>query len=404
MRCSLLILNILALVAGPCAFGQALPVAELTATSTCCNYFPELGYSVAISGSTIAAAAPGAFINGLRQGAVYVYAKSATAPWASTTQSAILLSGGVDSVGISGDGSVIVAAGINVTIFVRPSIGWHGMIQPVATLHPGPQLETVAINAKGDTIVAGAYNAGTPSAPQKGEACVWVEPSGGWANANGMRQTATLTAFDGAAYDQFGWSVTIFANTIVIGAPGETGLTAINGAAYVYARPQSGSWRTTSHYASKLTASDGMPNDGFGFSVSIGNGGSLIGVGAPASGGSGPGRAYVFAKTPKGGWPHAMTQSAELTPTDETRGEFGWGLAVAGNVVLVGAPYSGGTYTFAEPVTGWADISLPKSMIANVPTGYFGLSNSIGGKSIAVGAPGTPVSGDEVGAIFIFTN
>jgi hypothetical protein len=104
-----------------------------------------------------------------------------------------------------------------------------------------------------------------------------------------------------------------------------------------------------------------------------------------------------------------MTQTAELTTSDN--GDcFGKGLAAVNDVVVVGAPTTGGRgqpgadYTFAKPTNGWTDMSLPASMIGGNGSEHFGLSNSIGGRTIAVGAPDTTVDGiPSAGAVYLFS-
>ena len=90
----------------------------------------------------------------------------------------------------------------------------------------------------------------------------------------------------------------------------------------------------------KLTASDGTADDGFGVSVAIS--GNTVVVGAPWTPFNpdtwepGPGAAYVFAE-PGSGWA-TMTQTAELTASDGAAGDgFGVSVSISGNTVVVGA-------------------------------------------------------------------
>src|SRR5262245_21823419 len=69
-----------------------------------------------------------------------------------------------------------------------------------------------------------------------------------------------LTASDAAANDQFGWSVSVSGDTVVVGALGDDN----TGSAYVYVRT-GGGWIQQQ----KLTASDAAANDRFGRSVAI---------------------------------------------------------------------------------------------------------------------------------------
>src|SRR5262249_21035699 len=112
-----------------------------------------------------------------------------------------------------------------------------------------------SVSISGDTMVVGALVANSHT----GAAYVFTRSGSAWT------PIAELTASDGAAGAEFGVSVSIDGNTIVVGALGAT----INGhskqgAAYVFTR--SGSAWTQ---AAELTASDGVANDLFGYSVSI---------------------------------------------------------------------------------------------------------------------------------------
>ncbi|HMA83251.1 MAG TPA: FG-GAP repeat protein, partial [Candidatus Thermoplasmatota archaeon] len=86
-----------------------------------------------------------------------------------------------------------------------------------------------------------------------------------------------ITASDGAEDDYFGFSVSISGDTIVVGAPYEDVNDDNNGSAYVFTRNN----QTADDWGQvkKLTASDGAAGDQFGFSVSIS--GDTIVVGAP---------------------------------------------------------------------------------------------------------------------------
>src|SRR5215469_12910396 len=103
------------------------------------------------------------------------------------------------------------------------------------------------------------------------------------ASAGSAIQNATLTASDGAAEDFFGRSMAISGSTAVVGAYGKNSFT---GAAYVFVR-SGGIWSQQA----KLTASDGLAHDEFGYSVAIS--GSTVMVGAIGNS-SNTGAAYVF--------------------------------------------------------------------------------------------------------------
>src|SRR4029077_13744406 len=108
---------------------------------------------------------------------------------------------------------------------------------------------------------------------------VYVKPATGWGN---MTQVAVLSPSDGAFCDQFGASVSISGNTIVVGAPQNYDVCAPNGAgaAYVFVEPAAG-WSGTLTEPAKLTASDGVTGDALGNSVAIA--GSTVVAGAPGT-------------------------------------------------------------------------------------------------------------------------
>ena len=124
-----------------------------------------------------------------------------------------------------------------------------------------------SVAVSGNTVVAGAPNHEVGSNPGQGAAYVFVMPATGpWVNAT---QTAELTASDGQAGDELGWSVAVSGNTIVAGARArQIGANDDQGAAYVCTEP-SGGWVTTSADTAELTASDGSTGDNLGESVAV---------------------------------------------------------------------------------------------------------------------------------------
>jgi hypothetical protein len=423
------------------AFAQTPPTAMLTASDAATNHV-GLGYSVAMSGSVIAAGGPGGS-NGLGGiGVIYVFTKPDSAPWTDVTESARLVAPVTEGIGSSiamnGDASVIVATTGTFTaetetdtlyVFLRPAAGWTGTITPSTILTLGPSarpyiqqghFNSVAINSKGTAIVAGAKDYGygffrkkgvNIESLNRGAVYVWSEPAGGWAAAGqGMIQTAILTPSDAMTGDAFGAAVAISANTIVASA---TGVSNAAGATYIFQRPEKGVWVDSSRFASKLTATDGQVDSFFGWAVAAADGGALVvstNVGNCA--GNSPAAAYVFAR-PSRGWPPMMTQTAELTSTDGFDC-FGYSVGIREGQVVVGAPDSaptkvnqfstGAAFSFAEPSTGWATMSALPSMVPSLNYGYFGYSTTVGGRSLAIGAPYTTIDGNaSAGAVYLFS-
>ena len=126
-----------------------------------------------------------------------------------------------------------------------------------------------------------------------GSAYVFVRPATGWASAT---QTAKLTASDGAANDQFGCSVAVVGDTVVVGAYRDDAPAANSGSAYVFVKPATG-WATAAETA-KLTASDGAGSDHFGYSVAVDRGPVAVGAHLDNSPSVNSGSAYVYQVKP----------------------------------------------------------------------------------------------------------
>ena len=102
-------------------------------------------------------------------------------------------------------------------------------------------------------------------------------------------QVAKLTAFDGATKDLFGRSVSISNDYAIVGAPWDDDDGLYSGSAYLYKR-RGNSW----NLATKLTASDAIPNAMFGDSVSATKGFAIVGATADDDNGLSSGSAYIY--------------------------------------------------------------------------------------------------------------
>ena len=180
-------------------------------------------------------------------------------------------------------------------------------------------------------------------------------------------QEAKLTASDAAAHDFLGWAIAMSGDTIFAGAPGATveGGSA-PGAVYVFVKPTDG-WANATQTA-KLT--DGTVGDGFGFMLAV-SGDTLV-VGAPYTTIDGrlhQGAAYVFIE-PRGGWANASTPVAELTATDGAAHDgLGVSVAISRHTIVAGAPghndFQGAAYVFVEPAGGWANATQTAKLTAS---------------------------------------
>ena len=321
------------------------------------------------------------------------------------------------SVAISGSTVVVGASSLDTDlgaayVFTEPGSGWEDMFQTAELISSDRTAgdwfgDSVAIS--GNTVVVGAYGVNDGN----GAAYVFTEPASGWKN---MTQTAELTASDAQVYPggNLGYSVSIDGNTVVVGARNAFDFQApplYSGAAYVFNKPASG-WTNMTETA-KLVPSDGANNDVFGTSVSIS--GNTVVVGAPnatVGGNVWRGAAYVFAE-PGSGWAN-MTETAKLTASDGAEDDFfGNSVSISGNTAVVGAflangvnGTNGSAYVFTEPPSGWAGMTQTAELSVSdaAATGEFGTSVSISGNTVVVGGPGATVSStSDQGAAYSFT-
>jgi len=259
---------------------------------------------------------------------------------------------------------------------------------------------SVAID--GNTVVVGAPLTTVNGNPDQGVAYVFVKPASGWAN---MTQTAELTASDGQRNDQFGNSVAISGNAIVVGSPQATiSGNQAQGAAYVFVKPAKG-WRNITQTA-KLIASDGVSSAYFGRATAFS--GNTIVAGTPFNTieNPSPGKAYVFVE-PEGGWTN-MTQTAELTSSNGGPYDyFGYAVSVSSNTVVIGGGQCenacpGTAYVYVEPPSGWADTTETAQLTPSDGGGEdsFATALSIAGDTVVVGSPGHGLL--EAGAVYVF--
>ena len=92
--------------------------------------------------------------------------------------------------------------------------------------------------------------------------------------ASNWTQVAKLTAGGGAYGDNFGISVSIDGDTVVVGAWKDDD----SGSAYVFTRVTAGDLASGWTQVAKLTADDGAADDIFGYSVSIDSDTMVIGA------------------------------------------------------------------------------------------------------------------------------
>jgi hypothetical protein len=238
-----------------------------------------------------------------------------------------------------------------------------------------------SVSVSGDTAIVGAYRKSSSTGGQTGAAYVFIRSGDFWS------QQAKLTPGDAAGSDYFGGSVAIDGNTAVVGTWRKN---TYIGAAYVFVR--SGSvW----DQQAKLTASDGVSGDDFGWAVSVS--GDTVVVGAYNKNNM-TGAAYVFIRAGS-----TWNQQAKLTTDDGAANDaFGYSLSVAGDTAVVGAwrknDFSGAAYVFVRSGASWVQQAKLAAHDGEI-NDLFGFAVSVHGEKAVVGAYG---KNNNTGAVYVF--
>ena len=287
-------------------------------------------------------------------------------------------------------GSMKVDAG-SVYIFERDSSGvWAEVKKIVASDRNTEDYFGASVSISGDYAIVGANKedenvAGGSSLSSAGSAYILKKNVlGNWI------EIQKIVASDRSIYDEFGCSVAISGNYAVVGAHLEG-----SGSAYVFELNASGFWDEVK----KLEASDEGIGDNFGYSVSIS--GDFIVIGAPDDSYGNPkhftsGSAYIFERNLSVLW--GQIQKITASDADE-REAFGGSVSISGDNIIVGAvnesedslgvntlTWAGAAYAFQKDGAGiWQEV---KKIVHSDRDSYdfFGCAVSISGDYAIVGA------------------
>ena len=357
------------------------------------------GHAVSVFGNTaLVGAVSEDTAGGSGAGAVYVFVRSG-GTW--YREARLVASDGAAadqfgiSVSLSGDTAVVGAFGDDTAgggnagsayVFVRTGSSWTQQQKLTAPDGSASDGFGFRVSVSGDTVVVGAPNDDTAIGADAGSAYVFVRSGTTWS----LQQH--LLPSDAEPDQLFGSSVSVTADTAIVGAPFDTTNGIESGAAYVFVR--SG---TTWTEQQKLLASDGAMGDLLGVSVSLSGDTAAVGAfGATTPQGAGAGAAFVFVRA-SGTW---TEQQKVVAPDGAAADHFGAEIAVAADTLVVGAPDadvpngagSGSAYVFLRSGTTW---SLQQKLFP--PDGAagdaFGSSVSVSGSTAAVGAPSDNVGG-----------
>lgn len=264
------------------------------------------------------------------RGAAYIF-KLEQGIWSLTTSLTIPLEDNFDlfglSVAVSGNHAAVSAPytgcgpGKNrgaVYMYKREGKTWAQ--HQILTVNDGTVYDTFgrSVSVSGDYMAAG-FEEGSFT----GSVYVYKYDGAAWV------QQAKLGPPDGTVSDEFGLSVAISGNHIIAGAYGDSESGYDSGAAYMF-KLENGAWTEQA----KLTASDPVKSDNFGFSVAIDGNTAAVGTRRSLDGDiDAPNFVYIY-RLENGTWKERAKLYATDNPGDSN---YGTSVAVSGSQALVGA-------------------------------------------------------------------
>ncbi|MBC7797184.1 MAG: carboxypeptidase regulatory-like domain-containing protein [Pyrinomonadaceae bacterium] len=385
-------------------------VLETRTTSGDGLFDDRFGISVSLSGNT---AVVGAYLDdvnaNMNQGSAYVYVRTGNI-WLQQAQLTAADGATEDlfgnSVAINGN-TIIVGAnradiGTNgnqgaAYIFTRSGTTWTQQAKIVAGDGESGDNFGYSVAISGETVAIGAFADSFGTVNFRGSAYIFTRSLTDWS------QQAKIVANDGAANDQFGISVSISGNSVVVGAfLDDTTLNTDQGSAYVFTRSGT-TWTQQALLQAPIGIGGGAASDRFGISVAISGETIIVGaflddVGTIAVN-SNQGSAYIFTRSGT-----TWTQQTQLFASDGAADDrFGASVAIDGDVAVVGAIFDdvaenfdqGSAYVFERTGTTWTQ----KTQITDTSgssNDMYATTVAISGGKIAVGSPNnetTPFAG-----------
>jgi len=355
----------------------------------------KFGQSVSISGDYAIVGTRYDNDSGTWSGSAYIFKRDGT-NW--IEQAKLIASDATEydcfgiSVSIDGDYVIVgafTAEGCGAAyIFKRDGTTWTQQAKLTASDGASNDNFGISVSISGDYVIVGAYG-DQDHGFYTGAAYIFEKPISDWVDTT---ETDKLVASDGTEYDYFGCSVSISGDCAVVGAFRDAART---GLAYIFRRIGT-VWTETD----KLAASDAAAGDWFGRSVCIDSNQIIVGADHYNSA---TGSAYLF--EPNDTDPNQWDQQAKLTtPVLIPNDRFGFSVSICGDTAIVGASNDdgaqGSAFVFEKPAGGWVDATETAKLTATDrwSNDYFGYSVSISGNYAIMGSYGDDDKGNSSGS------
>lgn len=256
----------------------------------------------------------------------------------------------------------------------------------------------------GETLAVGAYREKTFETAA-GAVYIFEQNEGG---PNQWGEVKKIVSEDLEAGDWFGHSIAFDGDTLVVGAPLSDDAGGQSGSAYVFQRDMGGAGQWGQ--VAKLTASNALMSDEFGYAVTIS--GDTIAVGAHRNDVAGltAGSVYIFERNAGGTdqWGETKIIIADSTVSED---QFGFDVALSNDTLIVGAPFhdefaeqAGKAYVFERNQGGseaWGEVAqLVATEIES--SGRFGDAVAIDGDTVVVGSFASDPNGSASGSAYVF--
>ncbi len=255
-----------------------------------------------------------------------------------------------------------------------------------------------SVSISENTVIVGTPYAGS-GGTQRGQAYIFSRNEGG---PDAWGQVNIITAPDKADNDWFGMSVSAWYDTVIVGAPYAASGGTKRGQAYVFSKDQGGpdAWGLVKI----LTASDKTDKADFGTSVSISADTVVVAANFADAGCTHNGQAYIFSRDQGG-----MNNWGEVKILSDSDGyecgQFGRSVSVSDNTAVVGADLSEKVYVFSRNQGGadnWGKVKILSASDGG-HNDWFGTSVSVTGATLLVGAPYAASGGTQRGQVYVFS-